>query len=228
MIKIKELPGSERPREKMLRYGSHSLSNNELLALIINNGTKKESALGLAERVLAVDNEGLRGLLNCQPEEFTKIEGIGNAVACRICAAVEFGRRIAASPQKQRIKANDPGSAAAVFMEDMRHLQTEKLVVAMISSKGEVIAKENVAMGGLYYANTEPREVYANAVRKGAYGIVIAHNHPSGDPDPSAEDIALTRQMDAAGQLLGIKLIDHIIIGDGVYVSLREKGAFQQ
>ena len=113
-------------------------------------------------------------------------------------------------------------------MEDLRHLQAENLVVAMINSKGEIIARENVAMGGLYYANTEPREVFANAVRKGAYGIIIAHNHPSGDPSPSNEDIALTKQMLEAGKLLGIRLIDHIIIGDGVYVSLREQGVIPQ
>ena len=228
MIGIKELPGSERPREKMMRYGMKSLSNSELLALIINSGSRKDSALDLAQKVLALDKEGLRGLLNCQPEEFTRIDGIGNATACRICAAAEFGRRIAASPIDTRILLDHPGSAAGYFMEDLRHLQSENLVVAMINSKGEIIARENVAVGGLYYANTEPREVFASAVRKCAYGIVMAHNHPSGDPEPSAEDVALTKQMFAAGQLLGIKLIDHIIIGNGIYVSLKERGVIPQ
>ena len=224
MIGIKDLPGSERPREKMLKYGAGSLTNNELLALIINSGTKKESALVLASRVLSLDHEGLRGLLNFRPEEYKKIEGIGIAVACRISAAVELGRRIAATPHSARIKLDKPEHAADIFMEDMRHLQSEKLMVAMINSKGEIIAKEDVAMGGLYYANTTPREIFANAVRKGAYGILLAHNHPSGDPNPSAEDLALTKQVFAAGKLLGISLIDHIIIGDGIYVSLRERG----
>ena len=224
MIGIKDLPGSERPREKMLKLGACSLTNNELLALIINNGTKEESALTLASRVLSLDTDGIRGLLNFQPEEFTKIGGIGKAVACRICAAIELGRRIAASPTHERIKMNKPKLAAEVFMEDMRHLQSERLAIAMLNSKGDIIAREDVAMGSLYYANTSPREIFTNAVRKGAYGILLAHNHPSGDPTPSNEDIVLTKQLFAAGKLLDIHLVDHIIIGDGTYVSLKEQG----
>ena len=224
MFGIKDLPGSERPREKMMNLGAYSLTNSELLALIINNGTKEESALSLASRVLSLDDGGLKALLNFQPEEYTKIDGIGKAVACRICAAVELGRRIAASPQSQKIKMDKPAAAADVFMGDLRHLQKEKLKIAMLNSKGEIIAKEDVAIGGLYYTNTAPREIFSNAIRKGAYGILLAHNHPSGDPTPSEEDLALTKQVYAAGSLLGIKLIDHIIIGDGVYVSLKEQG----
>ena len=228
MIGIKDLPECERPREKMFKYGPSGLTNNELLALIISNGTKKESAMALAGRVLSMESEGLRWILNCQPEEFKKINGIGDATACRICAAVEFGRRMAALPQNRRVKLDQAVTAAEYFMEDMRHLHSEILSVAMINSKGEIIGKETVAKGGLYYANTQPREIFANAVRKGAYGIIIAHNHPSGDPTPSTDDLSITEQIRAAGQLLGIRLIDHIIIGDGVYISLREQGAIPQ
>ena len=221
MLRIKDLPDSERPREKMLSRGASTLSNNELLALIINSGNKQDSALGLASKVLALDKGGLRGLLNCQPEEYKSVEGIGTALACRICASVEFGRRIAAAPQTTRIRLDQPQKAVDLFMENMRHLQAEKLMVAMINSKGDLIAVEDVAMGGLYYANTAPREIFMKAVRKGAYGILLAHNHPSGDPTPSKEDIDLTKQVALSGELIGIKLIDHLIIGDGVYVSLK-------
>ncbi|MBQ6671361.1 MAG: DNA repair protein RadC [Firmicutes bacterium] len=224
MTGIKTLPGSERPREKMIRSGAGSLSNAELLSIIINCGIKGESALSLASRVLAMDQDGLSGLMNCQPEELMKIKGIGEASACRICASAELGRRISAAAPVNRIRLDCPGAAAGAFMEDLRHLRKEVLCVAMINTKGEMIAKETVASGGLYSACANPREIFSTAVRKGAYAILLAHNHPSGDPSPSAEDISMTRQLAEAGKILGIVLEDHIIIGDGRYTSLKEMG----
>ena len=224
MISIKDLPDNERPREKMLDKGASFLSNTELLALIIASGSADASALSVASAVIAMEKDGIRGLLNCQPEEFMKIKGVGKALACRICASIELGRRIATAAPERRLKMDRPDAAADIFMDEMRHLQKEKISVAMLNTKGELIAKEEIASGGLYCANTSPRELFSNAVRKGAYAVIIAHNHPSGDPSPSPDDISLTRRMAQAGQLLGIKLEDHIIIGDGRYVSLREMG----
>ena len=152
------------------------------------------------------------------------IKGVGKSCACRIAAAVELGRRMASAPPAQRVRLGDPDSAASLFMEEMRHLQQEKMRVAMINTKGELMAREDVSLGGIYSASASPREIFTNAVRKGAFGVVLAHNHPSGDPSPSAADISVTRQIADAGKLLGIQLMDHIIIGDGRFVSLKEMG----
>lgn len=226
MTSIKSIPEGERPREKMIQLGSSSLSNAELLALLISNGNREDSALSLALAVLSLAEGSLRDLSNCRPEEYMTIRGIGEAYACRIAAAVELGRRMASVPPRQRIKLGDPDSTAALFMEEMRHLQQEKMRVAMINTKGELIAREDVSLGGIYSASASPREIFASAVRKGAYAVVLAHNHPSGDPSPSAADISVTRQIADAGRLLGIQLVDHIIIGDGIFVSLKQMGVF--
>ena len=224
MISIKDMPEGERPREKMMQQGSSALSNAELLALLIGSGNRDDSALSLAVHVLSLAEGSLRGLSNCQPEEYMSIKGVGKSCACRIAAAVELGRRMASAPPAQRVRLGDPDSAASLFMEEMRHLQQEKMRVAMINTKGELMAREDVSLGGIYSASASPREIFTNAVRKGAFGVVLAHNHPSGDPSPSAADISVTRQIADAGKLLGIQLMDHIIIGDGRFVSLKEMG----
>ncbi|MBR5730514.1 MAG: DNA repair protein RadC [Firmicutes bacterium] len=224
MTGIKTMPGSERPREKMMKFGAGALSNTELLSIVINCGIKGESALSLASRVLSMDQDGLSGLIGCQPEELKDVKGIGEAIACRICASAELGRRISAAGALRGARLDCPKAAAGAFMEDLRHLKKEVLCVAMINTKAELIAKETVASGGLYYAGANPREIFSTAVRKGAYAIILAHNHPSGDPSPSPDDISMTRQLAEAGKILGIVLEDHIIIGDGRYVSLKEMG----
>ena len=227
MVNIKDLPKAERPREKLIRYGASALSATELLAVLISSGNQDDSALSLAARVLSLDPKGLNGLYDLQPEELMKIKGIGPAAAGRILAALELGKRLACAPPDGKIEVNDPKSVADIFMGDMRHLRQEKLQVLMLNTKGEFMAREDVCIGGTYSAFAGPREVFANAVRRGAYGVIIAHNHPSGDPSPSSEDLALTRQLAAAGKVLGIELLDHIIIGDGRFISLRQQGVFK-
>ena len=224
MVAIKDLPGSERPREKLMSGGASSLSNTELLAVIISSGSRGESALSIASGILALEDGGIRELSNIQPEEFMSVRGIGKAGASRIAAAVELGRRMSSAPPKSRLRGDSPGLIAAMFMDEMRHLQQERVSIVMINTRGEVIARENVAIGGLHSACASPREVFTNAVRKGAFGVILAHNHPSGDPSPSDDDIHITKQLAAAGDLLDIKLVDHIIIGDGRFVSLKEMG----
>ena len=224
MNSIKQMPKEERPRERMLLKGASTLTNPELLALLIGSGTKEDSSLSLAVSVLSLGGGSVRGLSNMQPEELMSLKGIGSASACRIAAAIELGRRISAAPPRKKIKLMGVSEAAGLFMEEMRHLQQEKLRVAMINAKGELMAMEDVALGGLYSASASPREIFANAVRKGAYGVILAHNHPSGDPTPSVDDLSVTKTISAAGRLLGIDLIDHIIIGDGRFVSLKEMG----
>ncbi len=224
MSSIKHLPGSERPREKLLQTGAQGLSNTELIALIVSNGTRDQSALEVSSEILALEPDGLRGLANCQPEEFMRVKGVGEALACKLCAAIELGRRISYCVSENKTVMDRPDAAADVFMKDLRHLQKEKICLAMLNANGEIVAREEVASGGISSACVSPREVFSNAVRKGAYAVVLAHNHPSGDPTPSAEDISLTKRIAQAGSLLGIKLEDHIIIGDGRYISLREMG----
>ena len=222
-LTIKELPSSERPREKIISCGVSSLSNAELLAVLMGNGTGGCSAIDLANKVLA-----LEPTISCfsgyQPEEFMKIPGIGSAKACAIVAAIELGRRISTTPQRVGICFTSPEKAAELFMEEMRCLSKEKFRVAMVNTRNELIMKQDISIGGLNFSSAHPREVFADAIRKGAYGIILVHNHPSGDPTPSASDIAATKQICEAGEIIGIKVLDHIIIGDGVYTSFLNSG----
>jgi len=222
-VMIRELPSSERPREKIFSGGVSSLSNAELLAVLIGNGTGGCSAIDLSSRILSLE-PSIAELSEYQPEEFMKIPGIGSAKACCIVAAIELGRRIAATPRKSGVSLSNPEQAAALFMEEMRGLRKEKFRVAMLNSKNELIMKQDISVGGINASSAHPREVFADAVRKGANGIILAHNHPSGDPVPSPSDIAVTKQLCEAGDILGIRVLDHIIIGDGVYVSFKNKG----
>ena len=220
---VRELPAAERPREKILSLGVKTLSNTELLAVLIASGTAKNSALGLASKVLALGEGSLASLAHCQPEEFTAIPGIGTAKACVLAAAMELGQRIANAPTKEKIKIACPADAADLFMGDMRFLKKEVMQVALVNVKSELIMRENVSVGGLSCTVTRPREVFATAIRKGAHGVILAHNHPSGDPTPSEEDILITKKLAEAGDLLGIPVVDHIIIGDGRYTSMADQ-----
>ena len=222
-VMIRELPSSERPREKMISHGVSSLSNAELLAVLIGNGTGGCSAIDLSNRILALE-PSISGLSGYQPEEFMKIPGIGCAKACSLVAAIELGRRISTTPRHSAVSFSNPEQAASLFMEEMRCLNKEKFRIAMLNSKNELIMKQDISVGGISNSSAHPREVFAEAVRKGANGIILVHNHPSGDPTPSAADIAITKQLCEAGQILGIRVLDHIIIGDGTYTSFKNKG----
>lgn len=221
--RMQDLPAAERPREKILSQGVKTLSNAELLAVLISSGSAKDSALDLAGKVLSLGEGDLSFLAHCQPEEFMGISGIGAAKACLIAAALELGQRIAHMPAQSKTLVAGTKEAADLFMGEMRFLKKEVMQVAMVNVKSELIMKESIAVGGLYSTVTQPREVFANAIRKGAFGIILAHNHPSGDPTPSAEDIRLTKQLSEAGKVLGISVLDHIIIGDGTYVSFADE-----
>ena len=221
---MREIPASERPREKILAQGVKALSNAELLAVLISSGTGKENAIALASRVLALEDGSLGALQGFQPEEFMRVKGIGTAKACTIAAALELGRRAAAMPPAARPVVRGPGPAADLFMSRMRHLQKEELRAVLINAKGEIIMEETISVGGLTFSASQPREVFASAVRKGACSIILVHNHPSGDPSPSDADRQVTRQLQEAGRILDIPLLDHLIIGDGVYFSFLESG----
>jgi len=223
-MKIKSLPQSERPVEKSLSTGVDSLSNSELLAVIIGSGTRHKSAISLAEDVLAKDERGIAYLTDCSAEELMAISGIGSFKAVRIMAAVELGKRISTYRGKSRVPVTGAEDIAKLFMESMRYEKREVFKAMLLNSKGEIISVETVSIGELTSTLVHPREVFHRAVRKSAAAMILVHNHPSGDPAPSQEDVDVTRRLSECGILLGIKIVDHIIVGDGQYCSLQSSG----
>ncbi len=224
---VKKLPGSERPREKLLRLGAHALSDRELLAIILGTGTKELPVLELADRLIEAGRDGILFLADCVPEELCSISGIGKAKACGIVASIELGKRIAKRPKDGRYVVTYADQAAELIMEDMRYLRREIFLVILLSSKGEVISLEKVAEGDINTAAVKAREIFQTAVRRNAFSVILAHNHPSGDPEPSSADIATTNMLIEAGELLGIYVADHIIIGNNKYYSFKENKIMQ-
>ena len=194
-MRIKHLPEDERPVEKSFSMGIESLSNGELLALLINSGTKGKSAMALAEEVLAKDEKGISYLRESSLEELLSINGIGKAKAARIMAAVELGKRIASKPTEKRVKIESDEDVAHIFMEDLRYKKKEIFKAVLLDSKGGVISIETVSIGELTSTLVHPREVFNQAVKKSAAAMVFVHNHPSGDPTPSKEDFNTTDRL---------------------------------
>ena len=223
-MNIKQMPSEEKPREKLLREGSDRLSTTEILAILINSGTKEISALEIAAQLLSIDKRGVRFLAECSPEELGRIKGMGQAKICTVLAAVELGKRIAAAPVRDRNLIRSSSDIADLFMEKMRYYKKEHFVSLMINAKGEIIEETEVSIGDLCSSSTHPREVFVDAVKRSAGSVVFLHNHPSGDPSPSDTDILTTKRLIEAGTILGIPVLDHIIIGDGIYVSMKAMG----
>ncbi len=226
-MKIKYLPQEERPVERSLSYGIGSLSNRELLAILINSGTRDKSAMELAEEVLCHDKAGISYLRESTIEELMTIKGIGKAKATRIMAACELGKRIAAKPAVNGAIIRDDKDVAALFMEELRHQKREFFKAVLLNSKGVIISVETVSIGELASTVVHPREVFNQAVKKSAAAVVFVHNHPSGDPSPSQEDLYTTARLVECGRLLGISVSDHLIIGDGQYISLKRIGKIE-
>lgn len=224
-VTIKELPEEERPRERLVRYGPSALSNAELLAILLRVGTRNESALSLAYKILK-QQEGLRFLTNCTVQELGSINGIGQAKAAQLKAALELGKRVSAFEKESDKYIKCPQDVASLLMEEMRYLKKEYMKLILLNVKCSVIAVEDISIGNLNTSIVHPREVYIPAIKKSSASIIMVHNHPSGDPTPSSEDVSITKRVAEAGKIIGIELVDHIIIGDGRYVSLREKEAF--
>lgn len=219
---IKQMAEDERPREKLVKYGVNSLSNTELLAILIRTGTKDASAIDLARQILSTNKEGIRILTDCTVEELSQIKGIGISKASQLLAAIELGKRIStSSKQLQCIKS--PKDVADLFMAEMRYHKKEHFKILMLNTKNEVISSDLVSVGSLNSSLVHPREVFVNAIRKSTSSIILVHNHPSGNPCPSKEDINITKRLIEAGKIIGIDVLDHIIIGDGSYFSLKEQ-----
>ena len=223
-MNIKQMPSEEKPREKLLREGSDRLSTTEILAILINSGTKEISALEIAAQLLSIDKRGVRFLAECSPEELGRIKGMGQAKICTVLAAVELGKRIAAAPVRDRNLIRSSSDIADLFMEKMRYYKKEHFVSLMINAKGEIIEETEVSIGDLCSSSTHPSEVFVDGVKRSAGSVVFLHNHPSGDPSPSDTDIQTTKRLIEAGTILGIPVLDHIIIGDGIYVSMKAMG----
>jgi DNA repair protein RadC len=221
-VGIKELPSEERPRERLARYGPRAVSTAEILAIVLRTGTQERSAIGLAEHLIHTFG-GLRGIANATVEQLTAVKGVGTVKAVQIAACVELGRRLAAEPrERQAICA--PDEAAEILMPRLRDAGKENFVALLLDSKNRLIRVAEVSVGSLDSSIVHPREVFNHAIAGSAASIIVAHNHPSGDPTPSPEDRQVTARLVEAGKLLGIDVVDHLIIGDGRWVSLRELG----
>ncbi|MFJ7753268.1 RadC family protein [Peribacillus muralis] len=220
---IRDYPKEERPRERFLEDGPQSLSNQELLALLLRTGTREESVLQLAGRLIN-SFKGLRLLKEATVEELTGIKGIGEAKAIHILASVELGRRINRLNDQDRYVIRSPEDGANYCMEEMRFLSQEHFVCLYLNTKNQVLQKTTVFIGSLNASIVHPREVFKEAFRRSAASIICLHNHPSGDPTPSREDIEVTKRLVECGRIIGIEVLDHIIIGEHKYVSLKEKG----
>lgn len=222
-LMIRDVPTEERPRERVLRDGVHALSNQELLAIILRTGTHSESVLQLAARVLH-DFQGLHHLKDAAIEELQKIKGIGKTKAIQLIATIEFGRRISQLPQQERYVIRSPEDGANYLMDEMRFLTQEHFICLYLNTKNQVIHQATVFIGSLNASIVHPREVFKEALRRSAASMICFHNHPSGDPSPSREDIEVTKRLVECGRLIGIEVLDHIIIGDQRFTSLKEKG----
>ena len=220
---LKELPVSERPREKLVNYGVERLSNAELIAIIIRTGHGDDTALDVGSKILSLDKKGLSYLSNITLKELTGIKGIGICKASQILASIEIGKRINRWSAEEKVKVSSPDILVNLISDEMRFLNKEHFNIAILDTKNQIIAIENISIGTLNASIVHPRDVFYAAINRSANSIILIHNHPSGDPSPSNEDIQITQRLVDAGNLIGIKVLDHIIIGDNRYLSFKEK-----
>ncbi|TVX87253.1 JAB domain-containing protein [Paenibacillus agilis] len=220
---LRDLPLEDRPRERMIRSGAEALSHAELLAILLRTGTRDESALLLAQRILNRTGS-LRSLGDMSVHELTQIRGIGTAKAVQLQASLELGRRMAQTRITEDPFIRRPQDAADMVMETMRHYKREHFMCLYLNTKNRVLGQETISIGTLDASLVHPREVFRAAMKYGSASIICLHNHPSGDPTPSQEDILITRRLMEAGELIGIEVLDHVVIGDNRYVSLKEQG----
>ena len=222
-LTMRDLPPDERPRERLIRYGSAQLSNAELIAILLRTGTAETSVAMLAEKILH-QFHGLQGIDTAAIEELALVKGIGMAKATQIKAGLELGRRAAETPRRERFTFRSPTDVYQAVSSRLSHLDREVFMVFHLSAKNQVIFDEIISVGNLTSSLVHPRELFKSAIKKSAAAVILAHNHPSGDPTPSEDDLALTGRLVQAGELIGIRVLDHIIIGYGRYVSLKERG----
>lgn len=220
---IKKLPTFERPYEKAQMYGIENLSNSELLAIIIKTGTKEKTAVELAQEILSIERgekENIQFLHDLSIEELTKIKGIGRVKATQIKAICELNRRMLRPIEKTQIKIRTAESVAELLMNEMKYEKREKVKILVLNTKNILLKILDVSYGGTNSAVVEPKDILTEPIKMGAPKIILVHNHPSGDPTPSKEDIEFTKRIYNASALLGIELLDHIVIGNEKYISI--------
>lgn len=227
---IKKLPELERPYEKAMLYGIQSLSNPELLAIIIKTGTKEKTSVELAQEILSIEKRGKENIQFLQEvtiEELTQIKGIGKIKAIQIKALCEFNKRMARPIQKAEIKIRTAENVSRLLMNEMQYEKREKVKVLVLNTKNILLRILDVSYGGTNSAVIEPKDILTEPTKMGAPKIILVHNHPSGDPTPSKEDIELTKRIYKASALLGIELLDHIVIGKQKYISIFSIGRIE-
>jgi len=220
---IRDLPVDERPRERLAHAGEGALSMAELLAIILRTGVGGESALALATRLISRYG-GLPGLARASFTELRAEKGLGPAKTAQLKAALELGRRMLLAAPEDRFVVRSPADVAQLLMAEMSHLEQEHFRVLYLDTRNRLLGSETVYVGSLNASHIRVSEVFREAVKRNCASIIVAHNHPSGDPTPSPEDVEVTRQLVAAGNLLDIEVLDHLIIGQQRFVSLRERG----
>lgn len=220
---IHQWPESERPRERLLRTGPHTLSDAELLAILLRVGRRDASAVEVA-RDLLQQLGGLQGLANRGLSELCRVSGIGPAKAAQVLAGLELGKRALATPLSSGTRIGSSQDLFQHYYPRLRDLRHEVFMIILLDAKHTIIRDATVSEGSLTLSIVHPREVFNLAVRESAAAVIFLHNHPSGDPQPSPEDQDLTMRLAAAGQLLGIRVLDHLVIGDGAYVSFADRG----
>ncbi len=221
--RIKDWPEEERPREKLLRHGHETLSDAELLAILIGSGTGKTTALDLAKNLLT-DHRSLRALARSSPSDFRKVRGIGRARSVELVAAFELARRLQTERVERPVKIRSPDDVASLFVPKLRDLKKEVFYVVLLNSANALLKEVKISEGHLNASVVHPREVFKAAIDDLAASVILVHNHPSGNLEPSAEDLSITKQMVEAGKVMSIDVLDHIIVGGPGYVSLAEKG----
>jgi len=222
---IKQWPEDERPRERLLKFGAHTLSTSELLAIILRTGNREKSAIELA-RELTMQFKGLRDMEDASPAEFRDIKGMGKAKTAQIKAAFELGRRLLQSENDRQSTCTFRNSSDVYeyYRPRLFGLKKERFICAMLDSKNRLFRDMQVSDGTLTSSPVHPREVFRYAIKEAAASVLFVHNHPSGDPSPSRDDLAITDRLVETGRIVGINVLDHVIISDNRYVSLKEKG----
>ena len=223
-IKMKELPISERPYEKLEIYGAQNLTNSELLAIIIKTGTKEETAIGLAQKVLKLNDktnkEDLSFLQDISIKDYMKIKGIGKVKAIQLLAVCELAKRMNKPINKHNIKINNSNDVANLLMNELKYEKREKVKLVLLNGKNIITKIVDISYGGTNFAMIEPKDILNEAVKSGAPKMILVHNHPSGDVRPSKSDYSITDRIYEASELLGIQFLDHIIIGNNKFESI--------
>ncbi len=223
VYRILDLAEDERPRERLIKYGANVLSDAELLAILLRVGMQGENAVQLGQRLL-VDFNGLRGLQRASFEDVCQKRGLGEAKTAQIFAAIELGRRISIAQAEEKPAIHSPADAAELVQYEMSSLVQENLWVILLDTRNRLIQIERLYQGSLNASMVRVGELFRAALQRSAAGVILTHNHPSGDPTPSPEDVNLTRAAVQAGKLLDVEVLDHLVIGRGKFISLKERG----